>query len=249
MDLYENERIDFVNDDLSLIQRTDGLTFGTDALLLAAYVSARYSSGLELGAGTGIISMLLLKRKKCESVTALEVQSEYAELTERNAHLNGLTDKLTSICKDVREYTGEKEFSLVFSNPPYMKVNAGKRNEGDAKYIARHEVMGDIFDFLAAAKRNLKYGGDFYCVYRPDRLIDLIFAMRRCGIEPKRITPVMANSESEVSTVLVMARRGAGVSLRLTRPLIIYDSTENKDYTPDMNYIMENGSFPTDFIR
>ena len=42
MTLYENERVDYVNDSLSLIQKTDGLTFGTDALLLAGYVSGKY---------------------------------------------------------------------------------------------------------------------------------------------------------------------------------------------------------------
>ena len=62
MELLKNERLDYVNDSLSLIQKTDGLTFGTDALLLAGYVRGRSKLGLEIGGGTGIISMLLLTR-------------------------------------------------------------------------------------------------------------------------------------------------------------------------------------------
>ena len=49
MVLKDNERLDEVNDSLSLIQKTDGLTFGTDALLLAGYVSGKYKLGCELG--------------------------------------------------------------------------------------------------------------------------------------------------------------------------------------------------------
>ena len=58
MTLYENERLDYVNDSLSLIQKTDGLTFGTDALLLAGYIFGKHQSGLEIGGGSGIISMV-----------------------------------------------------------------------------------------------------------------------------------------------------------------------------------------------
>ena len=49
MTLYENERIDYVNDSLSLIQKTDGLTFGTDALLLAGFICGKYATAAELG--------------------------------------------------------------------------------------------------------------------------------------------------------------------------------------------------------
>ena len=58
MTLFDGERIDYVNDSLSLIQKTDGLTFGTDALLLAGYVSGRHKLGIELGAGSGIMDMM-----------------------------------------------------------------------------------------------------------------------------------------------------------------------------------------------
>ena len=80
MQLKENERLDEVNDRLSLIQNTEGLTFGTDALLLAAYIGRGYKSGIELGGGTGIISMLLATRGKIEKISCVEIQEEYAEL-------------------------------------------------------------------------------------------------------------------------------------------------------------------------
>ena len=77
---------------------------------------------------------------------------------------------------DVLETVGG-EVGLVISNPPYMKCTSGKRNESDEKYIARHEVCGSITDFCACATRLLKHGGKFVCVWRPDRLTDLLSAM------------------------------------------------------------------------
>lgn len=243
------ERCDYVNDALKLIQNTEGLTFGTDALLLAGYVNTRLKQGCELGGGSGIISMLLLTREKLSRAVSLEVQSEYAKLTEKNAELNGLTERLSSICTDVRNYVSDTEFDLVYSNPPYMRSDSGKPNESDKKNIARHEIHGGISDFCSAAKRLLKFGGTFAVVYRPDRLIDLIYSMREHGIEPKRMTFVHADTDSEPSMVLLEGRKGGKSSLLLTKPLIIYKDKSHIAYSDDMNYIMENGSFPSSFKR
>lgn len=243
------ENIDFVNDSLSLIQESSGLKFGTDALLLAGYVSGKYKMGVEFGSGTGIITMLLLTRAKLSSALCLEVQEEYARLTDRNAELNSLTDRMKTVCTDVRSFTADSVYDLVYTNPPYMRASSGKASAIDKKNVARHEVCGDIVDFIESAKRLLKFGGSFYAVYRPDRLTDLVVAMRNGGIEPKRMTFVHANAEKEPSMVLVEGKRGGKSGLILTPPLIIYKTKENLEYSDDMNYIMENGVFPDGFLR
>ncbi len=243
------ERIDYVNDSLKLIQKTDGLTFGTDALLLAGYISGKYKSALEIGGGTGIISMLLLTRGKADRAMAVEVQDEFASLIEKNASLNGLSDRLSVALSDIRDYRPDEEYDLIFTNPPYMKTDSGKANHLDKKNIARHEVFGDICDFTHSAKRLLKFGGAFAVVYRPDRLTDLISAMRESKLEPKRMTFVHADTESESSMVLVEAKAGGKSGMILTRPLIIYKDRSHSEYSEDMKYIMENGSFPAHFKR
>ena len=249
MQIFENERLDSVNDSLSLIQKLDGLTFGTDALLLAAYVAGKFKHGIELGGGSGIISMLLLTRNKVSNIDCCEVQEEYARLIDRNAELNSLSERLRALCTDVRELPPLEEYDLAFSNPPYMKSDAGRENESEAKKIARHEIFGDISDFVKCARGSLKFGGAFYAVYRPDRLADLIFAMRENKIEPKRMTFVFADTEAESSMVLIEAKRGGKSGLHLTSPFIIYKDKSHKEYTEDMNYVMEHGSFPPRYKR
>lgn len=243
------ERRDFVNDNLSLIQETEGLTFGTDALLLAGYINGKYKLGCEFGSGSGIISLLLLTRDKISSCVAIEVQEEYARLTKKNAELNGLDGRLTAVHSDIRDYTPDCEFDIIYTNPPYMKTDSGKKNALEKKNIARHEVCGDIYDFCNQARKMLKFGGCFAAVYRQDRLIDLVDAMRTNKIEPKRITFVHADTHAEPSMAIVEGRAGGKAGLTVTRPLIIYSDKEHKEYSPDMNYIMENGRFPSDFKR
>ena len=247
MELKPGERVDVVNDKLNLIQNSEGLTFGTDALLLAGYINGSYGKACELGGGTGIISMLLLTRSKAKSAVAIEIQEEYAELVKRNAEFNSLSDRLESVCSDVREYKPGYEFDLVFTNPPYMKTDTGRANLSSKKNIARHEVFGGINDFCRAGARLLKYGGTFAAVYRTDRLCDLMTAMRECGIEAKRMTLVHADTESQPSIVLIEGKRGGKCGLKLTRPLYIYKDKTHTEYSEDMNYIMESGCFGKDF--
>lgn len=246
--MHTNERIDTVNDSIRLIQRSDGLSFGTDALLLAAYVKggAGYRA-IEFGTGTGIVSLLCATRGKASHILALEVQSEFADIAARNVVLNELSEVIDVACADLRDTSlyGEDGADILFTNPPYMTVSGGYRNACDVKNIARHEVVGDISDFCAAAARKLKFGGRFYCVYRPDRLVDLVCAMRSSRIEPKRMTFVLADAKAEPSMVLVEGKLGASPSMICTPPLILYTDASHTCYSDDMNYILTNGSFPT----
>lgn len=249
IELYEGERVDEVNDKIKLIQKTDGLTFGTDALLLAGYIGGRAARGLELGAGSGIITFLLLTRGKLEAATALEVQKAYAALTERNAELNSLSDRIETRNIDLREYKSGEIFDIVYTNPPYMTASGGASNTVSAKNLARHEVMGNIEDFCKCAAASLKYGGRFAVVYRPDRLTALLSAMAKYKLEAKRITFVHADTDSESSMVLIEAKKGGKCDAKLTAPLIIYKDKEHKKYTEDMEYIMNRGSFPDKFYK
>ena len=68
-ELYENEFITDVNDGIRLIQNKNGLTYGTDAYLLSAFIKARpHGVAAEIGSGSGIISLLLAARKKFSKI-------------------------------------------------------------------------------------------------------------------------------------------------------------------------------------
>ena len=249
--LFDDERFDTVNEQIRLIQKKQGLTFGTDAFLLAAFVKpAPRTHAVDLGSGTGILPLLLLAKGKIKCATAVEVQPAFADIIARNAELNGFGDKIAPLCADVRDLRPENiggEVGLVISNPPYMKCTSGKRNESDEKYIARHEVCGGIADFCACAARLLKHGGKFVCVWRPDRLTDLLSAMLDHRLEPKRMTFVHADTESEPCSVLIEAVKGGNPSVRVSKPLILYqpraDGEKARRLTTQTQKIYDTCSF------
>ena len=253
--LLPDERIDTVNEQIRLIQKKQGLTFGTDAYLLAAFVRpSPRARAVDLGSGTGIIPLLLTAKQKVADTVAVEVQPAFAELIERNAALNGMSDRIRALCADVRTISPTDvggEVDLVVSNPPYMRCDSGRRNLHDEKYIARHEVCGGIYDFCAAAGRLLKHGGKFATVWRPDRLTELFDAMRSAKLEPKRMVLVHADAASEPCMVLTEATLGAAPSMRISPPLLLYrerrEDEKSRTLTERADAIYQNCNF-SDFI-
>lgn len=246
MKLKENERVNIINENLRLIENKESLTFGTDAFLLSAYLPKRSNSTcVELGVGSGVISLLALTRKKCRHVYGFEVQKDIADIASRNAELNGLSNDFTVINKDLRQASTldtEKEVDTVFSNPPYMKKDSGRQNENENKNVSRHEIFGEINDFCACAKKLLKHGGNFYVVYRPDRMIDLISALRNNNLEPKRITFIHSSSHTPPSILLVCAKLGGSAGLIFDKPVFIYRDGTTK-YTEQFQKIYDTCSF------
>ncbi len=244
MKIYEDENLIEINEGLSLIEKKDGLTFGTDAYLLSCYVRRQSKAkAADLGSGTGVIPLLLLSRNKVDSIRAVELQSDFADLIRRNAELNGFDEKISVYCADVRGITAEDlggTVDVAVSNPPYMKTS-GKPSESDRKNIARHEVAGGIEDFCAAAGRILKHGGLFYTVYRGDRLCELITALRTAKLEPKRMTFVHSRADLPPCLVLCESKKGAATGMYVTPPLIMYSS--GTEYTDTLKKIYETGEF------
>jgi tRNA1Val (adenine37-N6)-methyltransferase len=250
--LLDDERLDEVNEHIRLIQKKQGLTFGTDAYLLAAFVrSAPAARAVDLGSGTGIIPLLLCARNKVRSVSAVELQAPFADLIRRNAELNGMEDRISVCNADVREINSATfggEVELVCSNPPYLKSGAGKSNQAEEKEIARHEVHGGIRDFCAAASRLLKTKGRFACVFRTERLSELFAALRENRLEPKRMVMVHADPHSPPCMVLLEAMKDASPSLTVEPPLFLYEiptvAGAPREMTAEAKEIYRTCSFP-----
>ena len=240
---------ELINENITLYQNEGSLAYGTDAYLLSAYMRRRTKErACEFGAGSGVISLLAAARGNFAHITALEIQQNIADIAARNVEINGFSEKIDVICRDIRESGSEMNgvFGVVFSNPPYMTATSGKLGKNDADSASRHELNGGIDDFAAAASRLLKYGGLFYAVYRPDRLAELLFACKLHGLEPKRMTLVYPTENHVPCLVLLEAKKNGAPGIFVTKPLMIYQSGKlqtNDNYTDDMKYIYEHGAF------
>lgn len=227
INLKENERIDDLQrNGYRIIQNTKGFCFGMDAVLLSGFAFVKPGErAIDLGTGTGIIPILLEAKCQGEHYTGLEIQEEMADMARRSVALNQLEKKISVITGDIREASrlfGAASFDVVTSNPPYMNDAHGLKNPELPKAIARHEVLCTLEDVAGQAARLLKPGGRFYLVHRPHRLIEIITALTRAGLEPKRMKLVHPFVDKEANMVLIEAVRGGKSMIKVEAPIIVY---------------------------
>ncbi|MBQ9902709.1 MAG: tRNA1(Val) (adenine(37)-N6)-methyltransferase [Clostridia bacterium] len=214
--------------------------FGTDAVLLADFASPRRNDiAADLCTGGGIIPLLWLSGDAPRAkVTGLELQGECCALARMSIEANGDSDRFEVIEGDLREaekYLPREKCSLVTCNPPYFPAGSGFANKSEERTIARSEVMCDSYDVCRAARYLLKYGGRLCLCQRPERLTDVICAMREQGIEPKKLRLVQQRAGSEPWLVLAEGRRGGKPGVKFLPVLTVEDG--NGNYSDEMRNI------------
>ena len=267
MNLKENERIDDLEfNNLKIIQNKDGFCFGIDSVLISDYAKKdikKNALGVDLGTGTGIISILLSAKTRLSKIIGIEVQKEVADMAQRSIELNGLQNKIEiknmnikNIIQNIDNSKLEKrkkqvklgniqtethkekdniwleKFDFVVTNPPYKKLETGKVNESEYKYISRHEATANLEDFIKVSKYLLKDKGSFFMVHRPDRLVDIIELMRKYKLEPKNIRFIYPSIDKSPNLVLIKGIKNAKPFLKIDKPLIVYN--KNGEYTDEI---------------
>ena len=238
VELKENERIDDLEyKGLKIIQNTEGFCFGIDAVLLSDFAKEikNNSEVLDLGTGTGILSILLSGKTNLKKVYGIEIQKEVAEMAKRSVQLNNLENKIEIINKNIiylKEVFEKNTFDAIVTNPPYKKRKTGKMNEEETKYISRHETTAELKDFIKISFDLLKDKGSLYMVHRPERLAEIIYELKSNKLEPKQIRFVHSKVNDEPKLVLIKAVKNAKEFLKIEKPIIIYK--KDGEYTDEI---------------
>lgn len=198
---------------------------GTDSFLLSAL--PRLKAGMrvcDLGCGTGLLGLLLLQRQRELTVTGVELDGHAAALACRAAAENGLADRMRVVHGDLREIRsllGAGSFDLVVCNPPYYAPGGGKLPAQAPLRTARAELTCTVEDACGAASYLLRWGGSFCIVHKPERLTDLLCALRSAALEPKRLRFVCPRPGAAPSLILLEGRRGGNPGLEIPAPLVL----------------------------
>jgi tRNA1Val (adenine37-N6)-methyltransferase len=238
--LLTGETLDSIKN-IQIIQAKNGYRFSIDAVLLEQFISARHSSnGIELGTGSGVISILLAKRLSNIHIKAVELQKTLAHRAKRNVKLNDLEDRLEIVQKDIKDLKGmyaTNSFNFVYTNPPFRKPKTGRMSMDKERAIARHEIEISLKELISTASYLLKHSGRLYLIYHPFRLVELISFMKESRLEPKRMRFVHSKKGDEAKMVLIEAAKGSGIWLKVEPPLYLYE--KGKTYSKEVLEILD----------
>lgn len=236
--LEENERIDNLEyKDLKIVQNKKGFCFGIDSVLLSDFAKEikEDSEVLDLGTGTGIISILLCGKTKLKHITGIEIQEEVYKMAQKSIEINNLQERFSIINEDIKELSKifpANSFDAIVTNPPYKKENTGLKSEQEVQLISRHEVLCNLEDIAKNSSKLLKNNCSIYMVHRPDRLADIIQTFKKYKLEPKNIRFIYPKIEKEPNLILIKATKGAKEFLKVEKPLIVYN--EDGTYTDEI---------------
>lgn len=208
----------------------------TDSVLLADFAGKPGAlRGVDLGCGSGILSLLLLDKAPRLRMTGLELQEAALGVARENMRANGLDARFEAVCGDwrrVRDCFRPGAFDLAVCNPPYFAAASGAISPDPARAAARAETDGTLGELAAAAAWLLHTGASLFLCYRPERLSELFVCLSARGLEPKRLRLVHHRADSACALALVEARRGGKSGLRVESPLVLFDGdgAESADY-------------------
>lgn len=235
--LKENERLDDLQlNGLKIIQNKDKYCFTSDSVILANFVNAKKSDIVcEIGAGSGVISILLNFKCNPKKIVAFEIQHYMADMAKRNVELNNLNEKIEIIDSPIQncfKFVSKESFDVVVSNPPYQKCfpkSLINKNEEDA--VSRHELKLTLDELILYVKGLLKFGGKFYVIYDAKRTAELLHKLKLNGLEPKKMFFTSPNDDKNPILILVEAVKGGKEGITVLPALITNDKDGDYLYT------------------
>ncbi len=240
--------------DYKILQDDEDYAFSQDSVLLANLAKLKSSDCvLDLGCGSGILSILACIKKGVKSAVGIELREELAALAKENAKLNALPFEV--ICGDVKNVRGiikAESFDKVLCNPPYFSDankcaslsdaqkssenddivhNSSDKDGKDGRRIARQESTATLENFISAAAFSLKFGGSLWIVMKIARLQELMTSLNKFSFAAKEIIFVYPKLSSGIDTVIVSAKKGGKAGL-VAKTFIAMneDGTFSKEY-------------------
>ncbi|MSN24619.1 MAG: methyltransferase [Geobacter sp.] len=223
--------------DLQLFQPRHGYRYSLDALLLARFCPMLKPGGniADLGAGCGIISLVLARINADANVVAVEKNPEMAALIERNIQHNALAERVSVQAEDVidlRKNCSDSIFDLVVSNPPYRTPGSGRTSPKAGRDAARHETTAGLEDFLAAAKYLVKPSGRICIIQLPSRLTEFMALAARMKLSVLRLRMIHNNVESPATIFMAELAKGRRSAPVVEPPLLVREM--NGEYTNEV---------------
>ena len=221
---------------LDFWQPRQGYRFSMDSVFLADFATPVKGMVADLGAGCGVVGILLKVKGLSGPFCAVEIDEDAAACCRENYQAHQMQGRVLS--RDLSQPLAELEpgsFALVVSNPPFTPAGGGRVPPHPSRARARHELSLKSNDLWSAAARLLPKGGRLAFCCPPARLDVFFTELTAHRLRPKRLRLVHGREDKNASIALVEAAKDGGAQLTVEPPLIVY--AEGQEYGPETKAI------------
>lgn len=185
------------------------MKIGTDAVLLGAWcpVENNPNSVLDIGAGTGVLSLMIAQRTYAEQIDAIEIDDSTYEQCVTNFENSPWNDRLFCFHAALDEFVEEPdcEYDLIISNPPFYTDDF--KSDSEQRDLARFEDALPFEDLVEAADLLLSEKGVFVVIIPFKEELDFILLCESFDLFPFKITHVKGTPTSEIKRSLIAFSR------------------------------------------
>ncbi len=190
-------------------QDKTAMKVGTDGVLLGAWVPIDHNpySILDIGAGTGLIALMLAQRSFAEQIDALEIDEEAYEQATDNFENSPWNDRLFCFHAGLDEFVDEPEdeYDLIVSNPPFYAEDY--KTESEQRDLARFSDAMPFEDLMEAADLLLSENGVFAVIIPFKEEEKFVALASACELYPIKITRVKGTPTTEIKRSLLAFSR------------------------------------------
>ncbi len=229
-----------LNKKVRILQPIDGYRASSDAVFLSALIDnlKPQEKVLDVGSGTGAVSLCLAYRFPRNQIFGLEIQPQLADLSTQSAAENGF-DNLFYYQADIRQKKLPLKpcsFDHVITNPPYAEHDQPSPNL--SKALAHNHNNFTLAEWLKFCLKMLKPFGKIYLINRTQALNETLntFSGRAGGI---KIIPFYSKPDQNAKRILVIAQKDSKAPTTILSPFYVYN-TDGK-YTQSADKILREG--------
>lgn len=218
---------------IKMIHIPKSYSFGIDSIILLNFAKMKKNKTLiDIGAGSGILSLGANDLYKLKKVTAIEIQESKANLLKENLKLNNIEniEVINKNLKDVDFPINSADYMIT--NPPYYKITDNISNTSEEFLISRQEKYLNLDDIFTFANKTLKDKGKLFMIHKPNRMVEIF--TKSANLKAKRLRFVSSKATTKPEFMLIEFVKNAKDGLKIEYPLIIY---ENGKYSKEMNEI------------
>ena len=221
--------------EFKIVQGELGMRLSTDSVILGAAVQYHFPQNiLDIGCGTGILSLMMAQRFNDANITAIDIEKSAFETTRLNVENSKWKARIKVEKADIKNWKSNQQFDLIICNPPYFEHDTPSPIV-EKKIARQNSQLG--YEKLAFYSSNLMHdNSEFWCIIPYDKQEKLISAFLKQNISPFYFMPIKSQSQKPYIRVVM------GFSAKIKRPTIenlcIYNT--NKEYSQDFAHLTKD---------
>lgn len=227
---------------LLLYQPQNGYCYNSDTHFLYNFITINLEKYkniqgelLDIGSGSGILGLLVARNYPKLQLNQCEIQKDFQFLSQKNSEINGIKNKLFK--ESFTNYTFDKEFDYIVSNPPFYHSDVIK-SENESLKIARYADSLPLEILIGKATKILKPQGKFFFCYDAKQLDNIMVLAKQNKLNIESIQFLHPNLKKEASLVMIMGRKNSKSPLKILPPLIMFK--ENGQFQEQIDQIYKS---------